>query len=582
MTVFVFKDFLLELKANLRNREALYRIFTDLYFELIDNEGSKNSSQPSEKNYHQVDWGNMKKNFAKFMKPRFVDEFGVECKGLNGLNEAQLREKIDKMIKAVLEYQKTVREGNLGDYSPWLKSFKRNVAKDLEIPGQYSGKSKPMIEYHVKIEGFDERMIIMSSLRRPKCITIRGNDQKEHRFLVKGGEDQRQDQRIETLFELINDLLKVDSHCYQRNLSLHTYQVIPMTTKLALIEWIPETRVLKDVILNSATEDEQKEWNIQELEAEHFTAIEEASKNIKRWEGFSRPSDTFGVAYMKFDREYACEKLNEIQNRVPMDLLKRCLRSMSINTESYFVLRNQFIMSYAVACTCQYILGIGDRHLNNWMIDMKSGKAIGIDFGMAFGQATMNIGVPELMPIRLTRQILKLMAPLEHRGLLESSMTHTMRALRENNDLLMCILDVFIKEPSIDWIGNAQRIAKRNLNEEMQYDAGVQYAQSRIRCVKDKLDGINPCVITRNDLKNGIHKDSRYIQHFVSVAMGLNASKSGEDPTQDSYLMERTKLFKQKGEHYRLTVEEQVRCIIEQSIDPDVLFRSWTGWNPFI
>ena len=65
-----------------------------------------------------------------------------------------------------------------------------------------------MPEYHVKIESFDERITEMVSIRRPKLLTIRGNDQKDHRFLVKGGEDQRQDQRIETLFELINDLLK--------------------------------------------------------------------------------------------------------------------------------------------------------------------------------------------------------------------------------------------------------------------------------------------------------------------------------------------------------------------------------------
>ena len=82
-----------------------------------------------------------------------------------------------------------------------------------------------MPEYNVKIESFDERLPVLSSLRRPKCLTISGNDQREHRFLVKGGEDQRQDQRIETLFELINDLLRADSRCYQRNLSLKTYQV---------------------------------------------------------------------------------------------------------------------------------------------------------------------------------------------------------------------------------------------------------------------------------------------------------------------------------------------------------------------
>jgi DNA-dependent protein kinase catalytic subunit len=66
----------------------------------------------------------------------------------------------------------------------------------------------------------------MVSIRRPKVLTIRGNDQKEHKFLDKGGEDQRQDQRqdqrIEILFELINDLLKLDSKRYQRNLSIKT------------------------------------------------------------------------------------------------------------------------------------------------------------------------------------------------------------------------------------------------------------------------------------------------------------------------------------------------------------------------
>ena len=177
----------------------------------------------------------------------FEKEFGENGKLIPNLCEEDLKKKLKVLSFEVGEYAKTAKEGNLGEYSPWLKSFKRNLAKDLEIPGQYTGKHKPMPEYHTKIESFDERLLVMSSLRRPKCITIRGNDQKDHKFLVKGGEDQRQDQRIETLFELINDLLKSDSRCYQRNLSIKTYQVIPMTPKLALIEWIPDTKTLKSV-----------------------------------------------------------------------------------------------------------------------------------------------------------------------------------------------------------------------------------------------------------------------------------------------------------------------------------------------
>ena len=58
---------------------------------------------------------------------------------------------------------------------------------------------------------------------------------------------------------------------------------------------------------------------------------------------------------------------------------------------------------------------------------------------------------PELMPFRLTRQLVNLLRPLYEKGLLEGTMIHALRALRDNSDLLMCVMDVFIKEPSLDW-----------------------------------------------------------------------------------------------------------------------------------
>ena len=41
------------------------------------------------------------------------------------------------------------------------------------------------------------QVLVLSSIRKPKRITIRGDDEKEYMFLVKGGEDLRLDQRIE-------------------------------------------------------------------------------------------------------------------------------------------------------------------------------------------------------------------------------------------------------------------------------------------------------------------------------------------------------------------------------------------------
>ena len=71
----------------------------------------------------------------------------------------------------------------------------------------------------------------MSSIRKPKRITLRGDDEKEYAFLVKGGEDLRLDQRIEQLYCIMNDIMQDDAACSQRGLHLRTYQVIPMTPR---------------------------------------------------------------------------------------------------------------------------------------------------------------------------------------------------------------------------------------------------------------------------------------------------------------------------------------------------------------
>ena len=73
----------------------------------------------------------------------------------------------------------------------------------------------------------------MTSIRKPKRITIRGDDEKDYMFLVKGGEDLRLDQRIEQLYASMNEILDQDPASSQRGLRLRTYQVIPMTTRYA-------------------------------------------------------------------------------------------------------------------------------------------------------------------------------------------------------------------------------------------------------------------------------------------------------------------------------------------------------------
>ncbi len=64
-----------------------------------------------------------------------------------------------------------------------------------------------------------------------------------------------------------------------------------------------------------------------------------------------------------------------------------------------------------------FFAGIGDRHTSNYLVNKRTGQVISIDFGYAFGVATSHLPVPELVPLRLTPQILALMEPLGTHGL---------------------------------------------------------------------------------------------------------------------------------------------------------------------
>ena len=45
------------------------------------------------------------------------------------------------------------------------------------------------------------QVLVMNSIRKPKRLTIRGDDERDYMFLVKAGEDLRLDQRIEEVGE---------------------------------------------------------------------------------------------------------------------------------------------------------------------------------------------------------------------------------------------------------------------------------------------------------------------------------------------------------------------------------------------
>ncbi|XP_022371315.1 DNA-dependent protein kinase catalytic subunit isoform X2 [Enhydra lutris kenyoni] len=531
----VIQDFISALEQ-LSNPEMLFKDWTDdIKVELAKTPvNKKNIEKMYERMYAAL--GNPRAPGLGAFRKRFIQDFGKEFdkhfgKGGSKLPGMKLRDFTDITDSLFYKMGRDSKPpGNLKECSPWMSDFKIEFLRnELEIPGQYDGKGKPMPEYHARISGFDERVKVMASIRKPKRIIIRGHDEKEYPFLVKGGEDLRQDQRIEQLFEVMNVLLSQDAACSQRNMQLKTYHVIPMTSSDP-----------------KAPPCEYRDW-------------------------LAKMSGKYDVgAYMAMfkaaSRSETVTSFRRRESKVPADLLKRAFLKMSTGPEAFLALRSHFASSHALMCISHWILGIGDRHLNNFMISMETGGMIGIDFGHAFGSATQFLPVPELMPFRLTRQFINLMLPMKEAGVMSSVMVHALRAFRSHSDLLVNTMDVFIKEPSFDWKNFEQKMLKKGGSwiQEINVTEKNWYPRQKIHYAKRKLAGANPAVITCDELFLG-HEKVLAFGDYVAVARG---SKDHNIRAQQP----------ESG----LSEEAQVKCLIDQATDPNILGRTWQGWEPWM
>lgn len=158
----------------------------------------------------------------------------------------------------------------------------------------------------------------MNSIRKPIKTTIVGMNGKEYPFLIKFGEDIRLDQRIQQLYILMNTIFVSDKTNYQ----LLTYQVylcfilafdleekqdlfkvVPLTSRIGLIQWVENTTSLNNFIGRSLADKEV--WN------QITGVIKKALGNLKDYNSYrEKPKSELIPLY------------NTWVNMIPLDVLR--------------------------------------------------------------------------------------------------------------------------------------------------------------------------------------------------------------------------------------------------------------------
>lgn len=98
-----------------------------------------------------------------------------------------------------------------------------------------------------------------------------------------------------------------------------------------------------------------------------------------------------------------------------------------------------------------YILGLGDRHPSNIMLERLTGKIVHIDFGDCFEIAMRREKFPEKIPFRLTRMLTKAMEVSSIEVNYRQTCENTMKVMRENKESLLAIMEAFVYDPLISF-----------------------------------------------------------------------------------------------------------------------------------
>ena len=425
--------------------------------------------------------------------------------------------------------------------SPKLKEA-RNL--DLAVPGTYQS-GKPII----RIQSFDRVFIVIQSKQRPRKMTMKGSDGVAYTHILKGHEDIRQDERVMQLFGLVNTLLNNDSESFRRHLSIQGFPAIPLSQNSGLLGWVPNSDTLHNLI-----KDYRENRRIL-LNIEHRIMLQMAPD---------------------FDNLTLMQKVEvfsyAMDNTTGKDLY-RVLWLKSKSSESWLERRTNYTRSLAVMSMVGYILGLGDRHPSNLMLDRITGKVIHIDFGDCFEVAMHREKYPERVPFRLTRMLTFAMEVSNIDGSYKLSCEAVMRVIRDNKESLMAVLEAFIHDPLLNW-----RLGSRESPEPT-------FPSERRQSLLGDLEGAQAAVQSQRTTGGGSYRARRTSALEASVLDSANNNENRE--VQNARALQVLARVKEKltGRDFKadeeLNVEKQVAKLIGQATSVENLCQHYIGWCSF-
>lgn len=363
----------------------------------------------------------------------------------------------------------------------------------------------------VCVANYESEYRLMGGQSAPKRVVCVCSDGKRHVQLVKGEDDLRQDAVMQQVFSLVNHLLALKKRHASADLTIRTYQVAPLSLRSGVIEWCANTQPLSEFLLRA-----------------HPFYRPEDMKPREAYELLKKARD-YSVQQRRLTYDKICARLQPVMRHFFFE--KFCS-----SARQWYKACCSYASSAAAPSMVGYILGIGDRHVNNILLDNTTAQLVHIDFGIAFEMGRL-LPTPETVPFRLSRDLVDGLGSAGVYGRFNHGCQQTMHVLRRHGAVIVTLVRVLLDDPLYEWRMTDEKARRRQCQDSAAGDRPAVSAEQSTPVVTKPTD----TVLARLDEK-------------------LRGLELGQV----------------------MSCEAQVNYLVQQARDPDNLSQLYVGWQPYL
>lgn len=345
----------------------------------------------------------------------------IREKGNDSYDKKKIRKIIDeinsivpktKILLPALKYTKLESFNYTENEKELLTNNKHSQSISLDMMQKHYENKSYEYEYIIRM---DENYEVMRSKERPVKITFYSrkngngsNDEKKYHFLLKSDmNDIIKEIKAVEIFSAINSIMEEEG---QNDINLRQYNIVPVDTFVVIVEWLENTIPLK-----SAIDEMWLKYGIKKGVSDVGKKEGDICKDF-----YDKCGPTGNLLYKYFDDKYE-------------------------DPNTWYKAKQKYTISSAIWSMTGRLIGLGDRHIQNIMID-NNGEIVHIDFGILM-LAGRKLPVPENIDFRFTQNIRRAMGLFEGNGLFIHTSQLVLKRFVKYYDVLMTQLETLILDP---------------------------------------------------------------------------------------------------------------------------------------